>query len=287
MNEIRKNESAFKKNLKRPGILFRFLVLALFCLLFIKSNGQKGNRNTYSNPVIPGDIPDPSIIRVGNIYYATGTSFDFGPNYPIYESTDMINWKRTASVFNELPAWASDDFWAPELFYKDGTFFVYYTTKRKDNRIACIGVATTNDIRKGFTDHGIIIEWGEEAIDAFVFEDQDGKSYITWKAYGLTKGREVEILASELSRDGLHRIGNPFTLTDHTYGWNGAGDEGECLVKHQGFYYLFYSIGGCCDNRCDYRVRVARSKNLKSGWAGAQWPTKRKSGRSGGMTNSI
>ncbi len=223
-------------------------------------------QNQYSNPVIKGDFPDPSIIRVGNTYYAAGTSFDFAPNYPIYESKDLINWKQISVVFQKPPMWASDDFWAPELYYQDGVFYVYYTTKRKDNRVACIGVATTKDIRKVFTDQGIIIQWGEEAIDAFVFRDDDGKRYICWKAYGLTKGREIEILASELSSDGLHLTGEPFTLTDHSKGWKGAGDEGPCLMKHGGFYYLFYSVGGCCDNRCDYRVMVSRSKNLKSGW---------------------
>lgn len=241
----------------------------VFLIVFFSSCTQSIKReqeNFYKNPVIAGDIPDPSVIRVENDYYAVGTSCDFAPNYPIYHSTDLVNWTRISSVFSEPPAWTSDDFWAPELFFKNDTFYVYYTTKRKDNRIACIGVATTTDIRKGFTDHGILIEWGEEAIDAFVFQDDDTKLYITWKAYGLTEGRDIEILASELSADGLSLVGEHFTLTDFAKGWKGAGDEGQCIVKRNGYYYMFYSIGGCCDNRCDYRVKVARSKNLRSGW---------------------
>lgn len=200
------------------------------------------------------------------MYYAVGTSNDFAPNYPIYQSADLVNWKRIASVFTAPPAWASEDFWAPELFYKEGTFYVYYTTKRKDTGIACIGVATSKDIRKGFKDHGIIIEWGEEAIDAYVFQDGDNKLYISWKAYGLTEGRPIEILSSELSEDGLSLVGEHWTLTDFSKGWNGAGDEGQSIVKHGDYYYMLYSIGGCCDNRCDYRVMVSRSKDLHSGW---------------------
>jgi beta-xylosidase len=240
-----------------------------FFIVFLSSCTQSTKKepdNFYKNPVIAGDIPDPSVIRVENDYYAVGTSCDFAPNYPIYHSTDLVNWTRTSSVFSEPPAWTSDDFWAPELFFKNGTFYVYYTTKRRDNRIACIGVATTTDIRKGFTDHGILIEWGEEAIDAFVFQDDDGKLYISWKAYGLTEGRDIEILASELNDDGLSLQGEHFTLTDFSAGWQGASDEGQCIVKRNGYYYMFYSIGGCCDNRCDYRVKVARSKSLRSGW---------------------
>ncbi|MFO7669468.1 MAG: family 43 glycosylhydrolase [Bacteroidales bacterium] len=244
----------------RFGISFLCGLLALSC------HFQNEVVSIYSNPVIPGEIPDPSIIRVGETYYAAGTSFDFAPNYPIYLSDDLVNWLRISSVFSKPPAWSSDDFWAPELFYKNGIFYVYYTTKRKDTRIACIGVATTRDISKGFTDHGIIIEWGEEAIDAFVFQDDDGKLYITWKAYGLTEGKDVEILASELSEDGLNLVGEYFSLTDRTRGWQGDAGEGQCLVKRNNFYYLFYSVGGCCDNRCDYRVMVARTKDLHSEW---------------------
>jgi beta-xylosidase len=242
------------------------LIITSFLLTFCTSPQKKQEVVSYKNPVIKGDFPDPSIIRVGDTYYAAGTSCDFAPNYPIYESKDLINWERIGSVFQTPPAWSSDDFWAPELFYKDGTFYVYYTTKKKDSRIACIGVATTKDIRKGFTDHGIIIEWGDEAIDAFVFQDDNKKLYITWKAYGLTPDRDIEILVSELSADGMHLIGEHFTLTDFENGWHGAGDEGQCLIKRNGYYYMFYSVGGCCDNRCDYRVRVARSKKLRTGW---------------------
>jgi beta-xylosidase len=220
----------------------------------------------YHNPVIPGDFPDPTVIRVGNMYYAAGTSNDFGPCYPLYESTDLINWKPIGSVFNDCPKWSYNSFWAPELYYNNGTFYVYYTAKRKSDHVSCIGVATTKDIHKGFTDKGIIVEWGKEAIDAFVFKDGDGKLYITWKAYGLNKERPSEILASELSSDGLSMTGEHFSLTRYDKGWQGKGDEGECLVKHGEYYYMLYSIGGCCDENCSYRVMISRSRSLRGNW---------------------
>jgi len=248
----------------------RRCVLAILILCFVgmvnSASGQSKAAGMYKNPVIPGDIPDPTVIRVGNVYYAAGTTSDFSPNYPLFESTDLVNWKQIGSIFNERPAWTSDSFWAPELYYSNGTFFVYYTAKRKGDRVSCIGVATTTDLRKGFTDRGIIVDWGKEAIDAFIFQDDDRKRYICWKAYGLNKERPIEILASELNADGLSMVGEHFSLTRFDQGWKGDGDEGPCLVKHNGYYYMFYSVGGCCDNRCTYRVKVSRSKNLKSGW---------------------
>lgn len=244
----------------------RFLLFVWIVLVSLPAFCKDRNLGTYQNPVIPGDFPDPSVIRAGKMYYATGTSSDFAPIYPLYESADLVNWKQIGSAFSEMPAWASDSFWAPELYYKNGTFYLYYTAKRKGDRVSCIGVATTKDIQKGFTDHGIIVEWGNEAIDGFVFQDDNQKMYFCWKAYGLTKGRPIEILASEMSADGLSLVGQPFSLTRYDEGWKGEGDEGPCLVKHGQYYYLFYSVGGCCDNRCSYRVRVSRSKNLKTGW---------------------
>jgi beta-xylosidase len=243
-----------------------FLFLWWIILISLPTFGQDRASGTYQNPVIPGDFPDPTVIRVGKMYYAAGTSSDFAPIYPLYESVDLVNWKQIGSAFSEMPAWASKNFWAPELYFKDGTFFIYYTAKRKSDGISCIGVATTKDLRKGFIDHGIIVEWGNEAIDGFVFQDDNQKMYICWKAYGLTKGRPIEILASEMIADGLSLVGDHFSLTRYDEGWKGEGDEGPCLVKHGEYYYLFYSVGGCCDNRCSYRIRVSRSKNLKTGW---------------------
>ena len=234
----------------------------LFLLFFLNSSVFA---QTYRNPVIAGDFPDPTVIRVGENYYAAGTTSDFAPVYPLYHSRDLVNWKLIGSIFNEMPDWVKGDCWAPELYYHNETYFAYYTARRKSDNITCIGVATTKDISQGFTDQGILIEWGNEAIDAYIFKDDDGKLYISWKAYGLDE-RPIEILASELSDDGMSLVGEHFSLTRHDKGWEGSGDEGQCIVKHRDYYYLFYSVGGCCDNRCDYRVRVARSKSIKGDW---------------------
>lgn len=259
----------------------RLLLLTVLCFGVYGLYAQHNNPgNYYHNPVIPGDLPDPTIIRVGNTYYAAGTTSDFAPHYPLHESSDLINWKQIGAIFHKTPEWTSDSFWAPELYYHNGTFYAFYAAKRKGDRISCIGVATTKNIYEGFTDQGILIEWGDEAIDAFVFRDDDEKFYIFWKAYGLTPGRPIEILGSELDLEGLSLIGEHFSVTDYDAGWRGHGDEGQSIFKRNGMYYMLYSNGGCCDNRCDYRVLVSRSKDLRSGWeqlpdpileGGGQW----------------
>lgn len=108
---------------------------------------------------------------------------------------------------------------------------MYYVAKRRSDGTSCIGVATSTNPAKGFTDKGILLAFGREAIDPFVIEDS-GKLYITWKAYGSDQ-RPIEILCSRLSGDGLKVEGEPFTLLRDD---EKVGAEGQCLVKRNGNY---------------------------------------------------
>lgn len=224
--------------------------------LFTNSDSLK--KNNHNNPVIPGDFADPSVIRVGNIYYATGTSSEWAPHFPIFKSTDLINWQQVGYVFNKKPSWTASSFWAPELFYHRGKFYVYYVARKAIDEISCIGVASADDPEKGFTDHGILLEFGKEAIDPFVIKD-DQQLYITWKAYGLDD-RPIELLGSKLSSDGLRLEGQPFTLLKDDAR---RGIEGQCLIKRNNSYYLFYSVGACCGRSCSYSVSVARANSIE------------------------
>ena len=219
---------------------------------------KTGNDTTIIHPVIPGDFADPSVIRVGNNYYATGTSSEWAPHYPLFTSADLIHWKQLGYIFPKTPSWASSSFWAPELFYYNDTYYVYYTARKKADGISCIGVATSKDPAQGFTDHGIVVEFGKEAIDPFIIKE-NGKLYITFKAYGLND-RPIELLGYQLTDDGLKTEGEPFMLLRDD---EKKGLEGQCIVKRNNFYYLFYSAGGCCGSKCSYHVNVARSVSLK------------------------
>lgn len=210
------------------------------------------------NAVIPGDFADPSIIRKGSQYYAVGTSSEWAPHFPIYTSDNLQNWKQVGYVFDQAPEWTSGSFWAPEYYYHNNTYFIYYTARKKKDNMSCIGVATSAYPDHGFKDQGIIIDFGKEAIDGFVYND-NGQLYISFKAYGLDE-RPIEILASKLSADGLHLEGEPFSLLKDE---ERIGLEGQSFLKKDDYYYLFYSAGACCGLKCDYNVRVARSKDFK------------------------
>ena len=219
---------------------------------------QQSNVHQYKNPVIPGDFADPTVIRIEDTYYACGTSSEWAPHYPIFESKDLINWSYVGPAFKTKPEWTKASFWAPELYAINGKIYLYYTARRASDGVSYIGVATTDDIRKGFTDHGCLVASGTEAIDAFILEDE-GKLYISWKAYGLDP-RPIELLCSELSPDGLKLAGAPFTLLKDE---ENIGMEGQQMFKKGDYYYIIYSIRGCCGANSDYAVSAARSKSLK------------------------
>ncbi|MCC8154252.1 MAG: family 43 glycosylhydrolase [Tannerellaceae bacterium] len=235
--------------------LYFTLFLAFICLPGTTTYAQ--HTGLYRNPVIPGEFADPTIIQIGDCWYAAGTSSEWAPFYPLYKSDDLVNWIQIGHLFEEQPEWTTASFWAPELFFYNDKIYVYYTARNKAG-ISYIGVAIAEDTRFQFTDYGPVIEWGGEAIDAFVLEDE-GDLYISWKAYGLDD-RLIELLGCKLSADGLRMEGEPFSLLrDDEH----MGMEGQHWFKKNGFYYMIYSVKGCCGPESDYEVYVARSKSLK------------------------
>lgn len=235
------------------------------CQTKVAQTEEKMQSEIFQVQVIPGELPDPSIIEVDGTYYATGSSNDWGPLYPIYKSTDLKNWEFVRYVFDEIPEWTSSSFWAPELFYKDGKFYCYYTAKRKDG-VSVIGVASTEYINSGFSDHGQLLEWGNESIDAFVFQENE-KLYVSWKAYGLNPDKPIQLLGSELSEDGLQLKGEVFEmLTADADNWERGGIEGQSILEKDGYLYMLYSGNACCGEGCDYMVGLARAKSFTGPW---------------------
>ncbi|MCD8194295.1 MAG: family 43 glycosylhydrolase, partial [Tannerellaceae bacterium] len=179
------------------------------------------------------------------------------PFYPLYKSTDLVNWTQQGHIFEEQPEWTFTSFWAPELFYYNDKIYAYYTARNKEN-VSYIGVAVAEDTTMNFVDYGPVVEWGTEAIDAFILED-NGELYISWKAYGLD-ARPIELLAAKLSKDGLKLDGEPFSLLVDV---DNIGMEGQHWFKNGDHYYILYSVKDCCGPGSDYEVYVARSANLR------------------------
>src|SRR6185436_17849441 len=74
-----------------------------------------GDQASYTNPVLPGDYPDPSVVRVGGDYWATATTSEWAPIFPILHSRDLVNWTQSGAVFDTPPSWSAGSYWAPEI----------------------------------------------------------------------------------------------------------------------------------------------------------------------------
>src|SRR4051812_17481010 len=93
--------------------------------------------------VLPGTNPDPSVVKIGDTYWASATSSNWFPAFPLLYSTDLVNWTQKGYIFNKLPDWADYYFWAPEISYDKGRVYVYYTAHKKNGGL-CVGVASAD-----------------------------------------------------------------------------------------------------------------------------------------------
>jgi xylan 1,4-beta-xylosidase len=247
--------------IKRYFGLALWLVLAAF---------QAGAQETYTNPVIPGDFPDPSVIRVGADYYATATTGGWAPSFPILHSRDLVNWQIVGAVFENKPAWAKGDFWAPELVVDRGRFFVYYTARRAEGPnkkgTLCVAVATAAKPDGIWRDRGPLVCQEMGSIDADFERDEKGRPFLIWKEDGNDRRQPTWLYAQRLDKSGTRLLGEPVRLFRNTEAWENHVVEGSFILRRGGWFYMFYSGNACCGRSCDYALGVARAKRLLGPW---------------------
>ncbi|MGI8965993.1 MAG: family 43 glycosylhydrolase [Limisphaerales bacterium] len=225
-------------------------------------NGS-ANEITYANPVLSGDFPDPSIVRVGEDFWATATSTEWAPLFPILHSRDLVNWELAGHIFEKKPAWSSQNYWAPEISYHEGKFYVYYVGRQNEtNGSLHIACATAKNAKGPWTDHGSIIGQEEGSIDPVTALDEKSERYLIWKNDGNSRNLPTIIYAQKISEDGTKLTGKMKELLRNDAPWEGNLIEGPFVLKRGEWFYLFFSGNGCCGRDCAYGLGVARSKNL-------------------------
>ena len=235
---------------------FWFAVCAL-SVTSMRLSAQDVTADVYRNPVIDYSLPDPSVIRGDDGFFYLYATEDIR-NLPIHRSKNLTDWEYVGTAFTDQ---TRPDFeekggiWAPDINKIGGKYVLYYSMSAWGGEWTCgIGCATADNPAGPFTDHGKMFRSNEigvkNSIDPFYIEDS-GRKYLFWGSF---RG----IYAVELSDDGLSvKEGEvPRKIAGTAY-------EGTYIHKKGGYYYLFASIGSCCEGlRSTYTTVVGRSKNL-------------------------
>ncbi|MBE6876351.1 MAG: glycoside hydrolase family 43 protein [Ruminococcus sp.] len=206
----------------------------------------------YHNPVIPGFFPDPSICRADGRYYLVCSSFQFFPGVPLFESSDLINWKQIGHVLtrdSQLPlseANSTGGIYAPTIRHHEGRFYMVTTNVSTGGNF----YVWTDDI------HG---EWSEP-----IYVHQDGIDpslyFENGKAYFMSNGTDDNgihgVIQCEINLETGEKLSPAVCI------WQGAGGrflESPHIYKINGWYYLMAAEGG---TEYGHMIVYARSREL-------------------------
>lgn len=239
--------------------LSAFLVFLFSCLLSVTlvsaQNGRSGDTSlsnvwvadngdgTYKNPVLHADYSDPDVVRAGDDFYMTASSFNCVPGLPILHSKDLVNWQLVNHALKKLDYAEGFDqprhgngVWAPCIRYHNDEFYIYFPDP--DHGIYMI---KTKDPR-GRWSEPVLVKGGKGLIDPTPLWDDDGKAYLAHAFAGSRAGIKSLIVVSEMYPDGTKVVGDEVMVLD------GHDDqptvEGPKLYKRAGYYYIFAPAGG-------------------------------------------
>ncbi|ALW84118.1 hypothetical protein AUC43_02795 [Hymenobacter sedentarius] len=240
--------------------------LAPHALAFSPEIAPAVTRRSYDHVVLPGDFPDPTVTKIGDTYWASATSAEWGAVFPLFTSQNLIDWELVGHVFpNKLPDWAGSNFWAPEFHCENGRTYMYYTARKKGGML-CVAVASADHPAGPYTDHGPLVGQEAGSIDGFAMPDENGDLYLIWKEDGNSCYQDTPIWAQRLNDERTALIGEATELFGNDVTWEGPLVEGSALVHHNGYFYMFYAGNSCCGKGCNYATGVARSRALLGPW---------------------
>jgi beta-xylosidase len=245
-------------------------------------------RRRYCNPVHEGYFADPFVFRHEGWYYAIGTTpTEAGSQhaFSLLKSEDLITWVASSQVLARLPEPQGDTYWAPEIAWRDGIFYLYYSVGHGD-RGHQLRVATSRRVDGPYRDAGMPLVSPEEssfAIDPHPFRDTDGRWYLFYardfldfepEDCGPARVRAGTALVVrelvEMTRLGARtavvlrskydwqRFQTARPMYGAVFDWHTL--EGPSVQKHEGRYYCFYS-GGCWSS-ANYGVDFAVADDI-------------------------
>lgn len=204
---------------------------------------DKGD-GTYRNPIINADYSDPDVVRVGDDYWMTASSFTNIPALPILHSKDLVNWSIVNHAVDKLvpedyfnTARHGDGVWAPSIRYHNGEYYIYWG----DPDRGVYMVKSSDPLGKW--DKPVLVYPAKGVIDTCPLWDDDGKAYLVNGWARSRAGLNSLLTVTEMSPDGKSLIGNPVAVYDGLREGNFT-IEGPKFYKKDGKYYILAPAGG-------------------------------------------
>ena len=242
------------KNIK---ILFLFLFVfpfqQNFAQVWVPDNGD----GTYTNPIIHADYSDPDVVRVGDDFYMTASSFNCIPGLPILHSKDLVNWKIVSYALVKQPPFETYDkvqhgngVWAPSINFHNNEFYIYYPDP--DFGIYMI----KSKKAEGPWSEPLLVKAGIGLIDPSPLWDDDGKAYLVHAFAGSRAQIKSLLVVCTMNPEGTAANYDEVMVID---GHDGEGTiEGPKFYKRNNYYYIFAPAGGVSTGW----QTILRSKNV-------------------------
>ncbi|MGW0199588.1 arabinan endo-1,5-alpha-L-arabinosidase [Nonomuraea sp. NPDC003201] len=220
----------------------------------------------YPNPGrVTGDIGvhDPSVVkRPDGSYLLVHT----GDNITIKTSTDRTAWHNAGVVFPGGAPWTtsytggSASLWAPDISYRNGRYYLYYSASTFGSRNSAIFLATSTTGASGsWANQGMIISTTSSsnynAIDPNLVVDAQGRWWLSFGSFW------TGIKLVQLDPATGKRLGTSITGLAQRTGTTAI--EAPFIFRHGSHYYLWVSFDACCQGASStYRIMVGRSSNV-------------------------
>jgi xylan 1,4-beta-xylosidase len=230
------------------------------------SSGPPADPPPYSNPVMAGDFPDPTAVRIGPEYWAIATRASGQPSPPILRSPDLVHWSVAGYLYTSAPSWSSGrQVWGPWLERDGDRYIVYYSARKKYGR-PCVTVGVGSNPIGPYTDVGPLVCQSNASIDPSVVRNVHGRAFRVWKENG--GANPSSIWVQPLAADGLSLTGaRRKIMVGSTKNWENGLVEGPRIIRRHSWLYLFYSGGRCCaPSTCRYALGVARAHSIYGPW---------------------
>ena len=218
---------------------------------------------TYSNPVWDGYMADPFVLKHSGEYWAYGTSDKQrdGRWFPILHSVDLAHWEYMGGALEPLGKSDGTAFWAPEVVYRDGTFYMYYSAAGSaGDESHRLRLATATHPAGPFRDVGRVLLPEEDfSIDAHPFQDpKDGQWYLFFAKDFFDERVGTGIAVVPLAGDMMTSLDTPRTVIRPSSDWHiyqrnrtiygrtweaWHTVEGPYVLFHNDLYYCLYSGG--------------------------------------------